>query len=248
MQKEEELNKEKILKEKTKKDKNKDSKIKNKSKQLNVINIDLENNKETTLQGSSLKESSLKEKNLQNNNSSVNNIDLFYLTNKNQNTKNSKLDQILSNNCLLKEIYDDLENNINSFKEQITKYNSNNLDKLLENSGNILNYISNNNTSEKFKLYYLLYILNLILYLKEKKIKNSIKNELKCYSNNYIYDMSNNEKNFESFNINSESIKYMSNNDNNDTNSSSKKLTNLDLFVVRKSNKNNKKILPQKRQ
>ena len=241
MQKEEELKK-------TKKDKNKDSKVKNKSKQLNVINIDLENNKETTLQGSSLKESSLKEKNLQNNNSSVNNIDLFYLTNKNQNTKTSKLDQILSNNCLLKEIYDNLENNINSFKEQITKYNSNNLDKLLENSGNILNYISNNNTSEKFKLYYLLYILNLILYLKEKKIKNSIKNELKCYSNNYIYDISNNEKNVESFNINNESIKYMSNNDNNDTNSSSKKLTNLDLFVVRKSNKNNKKILPQKRQ
>ena len=229
MQKEEELKK-------TKKDKNKDSKVKNKSKQLNVINIDLENNKQTSLQ----------EKSLQNNNSSVNNIDLFYLTNKNQNTKNSKLDQILSNNCLLKEIYDDLENNINTFKDQITKYNSNNLDKLLENSGNILNYISNNNTSEKFKLYYLLYILNLILYLKEKKIKNSIKNELKCYSNNYIYDISNNEKNIESFNINNESIKYMSNNDNNDT--SSKKLTNLDLFVVRKSNKNNKKILPQKRQ
>ena len=236
MQKEEELKK-------TKKDKNKDSKVKNKSKQLNVINIDLENNNETTSKKTSLKETSL-----QNNNSSVNNIDLFYLTNKNQNTKNSKLDQILSNNCLLKEIYDDLENNINSFKEQITKYNSNNLDKLLENSGNILNYISNNNTSEKFKLYYLLYILNLILYLKEKKIKNSIKNELKYYSNDYIYDMSNNEKNFESFNINTESIKYMSNNDNNDTNSSSKKLTNLDLFVVRKSNKNNKKILPQKRQ
>lgn len=231
MQKEEELKK-------TKKDKNKDSKVKNKSKQLNVINIDLENNKQTSLQ----------EKSLQNNNSSVNNIDLFYLTNKNQNTKNSKLDQILSNNCLLKEIYDDLENNINTFKDQITKYNSNNLDKLLENSGNILNYISNNNTSEKFKLYYLLYILNLILYLKEKKIKNSIKNELKCYSNNYIYDISNNEKNVERFNINSESIKYMSNNDNNDTNSSSKKLTNLDLFVVRKSNKNNKKILPQKRE
>jgi len=243
MQKEEELNKEKILKEKTKKDKNKDSKVKKKSKQLNVVNIDLENNKQT-----GLKETGLKETSLQNNNSSVNNIDLFYLTNKNQNTKNSKLDQILSNNCLLKEIYDDLENNINTFKEQITKYNSNNLDKLLENSGNILNYISNNNTSEKFKLYYLLYILNLILYLKEKKIKNSIKNELKYYSNNSIYDMSNNEKNFESFNINTESIKYMSNNDNNDTNSSSKKLTNLDLFVVRKSNKNNKKILPQKRE
>ena len=242
MQKEEELNK------KTKKDKNKDSKVKKKSKQLNVVNIDLENNKETSLKETSLKETSLKETSLQNNNSSVNNIDLFYLTNKNQNTKNSKLDQILSNNCLLKEIYHDLENNINTFKEQITKYNSNNLDKLLENSGNILNYVSNNNTSEKFKLYYLLYILNLILYLKEKKIKNSIKNELKYYSNNYIYDMSNNEKNVESFNINTESIKYMSNNDNNDTNSSSKKLTNLDLFVVRKSNKNNKKILPQKRE
>ena len=231
MQKEEDLKK-------TKKDKNKDSKLKNKSKHLNVVNIDLENNRET----------SLKETSLQNNNSSVNNIDLFYLTNKNQNTKTSKLDQILSNNCLLKEIYDNLENNINSFKEQIAKYNSNNLDKLLENSANILNYVSNNNTSEKFKLYYLLYILNLILYLKEKKIKNSIKNELKCYSNNYIYDISNNEKNVESFNINNESIKYMSNNDNNDTNSSSKKLTNLDLFVVKKSNKNNKKILPQKRE
>ena len=197
MQKEEELNK-------TKKDKNKDSKLKNKSKHLNVVNIDLENNKETSLKETSLKETSLKETtsketslketSLQNNNSSVNNIDLFYLTNKNQNTKNSKLDQILSNNCLLIEIYNDLENNINTFKEQITKYNSNNLDKLLENSGNILNYVSNNNTSEKFKLYYLLYILNLILYLKEKKIKNSIKNKLKYYSNNFIYDMSNNEK------------------------------------------------------
>jgi len=35
---------------------------------------------------------------------------------------------------------------------------------------------------------------------------------------------------------------------NENNNANSKKLTNLDLFVVRKSNKNNKKILPQKRQ
>ena len=39
-------------------------------------------------------------------------------------------------------------------------------------------------------------------YLTHQEIKNSIKNELKSYSNNYIYDMSNNEKNVGGFNIN----------------------------------------------
>ena len=132
----------------------------------------------------------------------------------------------------MKEIYENLGENVTFFKEQIIKYNNTSLEKLLENN-------TNNNTNEKYKLYYLLYVLNLILHLKEKKIKNSIKDELKDYSN--INSICNSSL-LDEFNINNETINYMGATDN------SKKLTNLDLFVIRKSNKINKKILPQKRE
>ena len=87
-------------------------------------------------------------------------------------------------------------------------------------------------------MYYLLYVLNLILHLKEKKIKNTIKVELKDYSNS-----SYNDQTIGDFNITDETINCMC-----PQNDTSKKIQNLDLFVVRKSNKYNKKILPQKRE
>ena len=86
-------------------------------------------------------------------------------------------------------------------------------------------------------MYYLLYVLNLILHLKEKKMKNIIKDELKEYSNNSLTNI-----NVGDFNITNETINCMCPPD------TSKKISNLDLFVVRKSNKYNKKILPQKRE
>jgi len=96
-------------------------------------------------------------------------------------------------------------------------------------------------------LYYLLFVLNLIVNLKEKRIQNLICEDLKEYSNNYKTTNQNeneneNEKNHEnSFNIINETVKFMSS-----SSSDSKKLTNIDLMVTKKSNNSNKKILPQK--
>ena len=74
------------------------------------------------------------------------------------------------------------------------------------------------------------------MYLKEKRIKNSIKDELKDFTNisNSPTDASLND-----FNIYNETLNSMCSN---------KHITNLDMFVIRKSVKNNKKILPQKRE
>jgi len=51
----------------------------------------------------------------------------------------------------------------------------------------------------------------------------------------------NDNQNSDDFNIINETLKLMSSNSSN-----SKKLTNIDLMVTKKSNYNNKKILPQK--
>ena len=144
---------------------------------------------------------------------------------------------MLSNNSLLKEIFDNLEDNINIYKEQILKYNTSTLEKLMA-SNNDANNTTNTNINEKYKMYYLLYVLNLILHLKEKKMKNIIKDELKDYSNSSLTNQI-----IGDFNINAETINCMC-----PQNDTSKKIQNLDLFVVRKSNKYNKKILPQKRE
>jgi hypothetical protein len=90
-----------------------------------------------------------------------------------------------------------------------------------------------------------LFVLNLIVHLKEKRIQNLICEDLKEYSNNYKTTNQNeneNEKNHENdFNIINETVKFMSS-----SSSDSKKLTNIDLMVTKKSNNSNKKILPQK--
>ena len=209
-----------------------------KSKQCNIVAIDLEQSELKELKEvKELKE--LKEvkevKEVKPIESFINNIDLLYLTNQVQYAKTNKLENLLSNNSLLKEIFDNLEDNINLHKEQILKYNNSTLEKLLATNTNT--NITNNNINEKYKMYYLLYVLNLILHLKEKKIKNTIKDELKDYSNS-----SYNDQTVGDFNITNETINCMCPND------TSKKISNLDLFVVRKSNKYNKKILPQKRE
>ena len=224
---------------------NKVKKIK-KPKQCNIVAIDLEEKELKELK--ELKEvkevKELKEvkepkevKEVKAIESFINNIDLHYLTNQVQYTKTNKLENLLSNNSLLKEIFDNLEDNINLHKEQILKYNNSTLEKLLANTSNTNTNINNTNINEKYKMYFLLYVLNLILHLKEKKMKNIIKEELKDYSNS-----SYNDQTVGDFNITHETISCMCPVD------TSKKIQNLDLFVVRKSNKYNKKILPQKRE
>ena len=162
----------------------------------------------------------------------INNIDLRYFANQNHNPslKTNKLDQLLNNNYLLKDIYANIEENIASYKDQILKYNNSTLEKLIENNDDtkIIN-------GEKYKLFYLLYILNLITYLKEKKLKNSIKEELKDFNNNNNYC---DDASLSSFNIYNATLDNMC---------TKKQITNLDLFVVRKSSNAKRKILPQKR-
>ena len=142
------------------------------------------------------------------------------------------MDSLLNNNYLLKLIYNNLDENINCFKYDIIRTNTSNLKELWENNGY-------KEGQEKHKLYYLLYVLNLIQHLKETKIQNLICEDLKDYSNNY--KTTNQNQNNDDFNIINETLKLMSS-----TSSNSKKLTNIDLMVTKKSNNSNKKILPQK--
>jgi len=208
---------------------------KKKPKQLKVVSIDLieqykqdkeEVKEEKQEKQEQLNSLSLEQENLQR----QINIDLRYFANQNQNSafKTNKLEDLLSTNYLLKDIYTNIEENIDIYKEQILKYNATTLEKLVENSNKIMN-------GEKYKLYYLLYVLNLISHLKEKKIKNSIKEELKDFTNisSFREDTSLNDFNIHNTTLNSMCTK--------------KCITNLDLFVVRKTTNNKQKILPQKR-
>ena len=210
-------------------------------KQLKVVSIDLieqikENEKLETekLETDKLENDKLENEKLEKQKAEtlINNIDLRYFANQNVNPsfKTNKLEQIVSTNYLLKDIYDNIEENIATYKEQIIKYNETTLEKLLENNSKIM-------SGEKYKFYYLLYVLNLIVHLKEKKLKNSIKEELKDFNNNsynnYSADTSLNDFNLYNTTLNSMCTK--------------KQITNLDLFVVRKTTNAKQKILPQKR-
>jgi hypothetical protein len=233
------------LKENKEKKENKENK--KKSKQLKVVSIDLieqantktntkdefeEQEKEKIKEQEKIELERLKDITLEKQKAEIliNNIDLRYFANQNINPafKTNKLEQLLSNNYLLKDIYTNIEENIAIYKDQIIKYNETSLEKLIENNNKIA-------SGEKYKLYYLLYVLNLITYLKEKKIKNSIKEELKDFTNthNYNEDASLNDFNLYNTTVNSMCTK--------------KHITNLDLFVVRKSTNTKRKILPQKR-
>jgi hypothetical protein len=237
------------------KEKNKE-KNKKKSKHMNVVSIDLveqitenehlEKEKESLEKENLEKERLILEKEKEKENlilekenlakeksdMQINNIDLRYFANQNHNPclKTNKLDQLLNNNYLLKDIYANIEENIATYKDQILKYNNSTLEKLIENNDDtkIIN-------GEKYKLFYLLYILNLISHLKDKKIKNSIKEELKDFNNNNNYC---DDASLSSFNIYNATLDNMC---------TKKQITNLDLFVVRKSSNAKRKILPQKR-
>ena len=226
----------------TLKEKKETKENKKKSKQLKVVSIDLiqtqeqeqdkdkEKLEQEKLELERLKDQETLQK--QKADLAINNIDLRYFANQNHNPsfRTNKLEQLLSANYLLKDIYTNIEENIATYKEQIIKYNATTLEKLIENSDD--SKIAN---GEKYKLYYLLYILHLISHLKEKKLKNSIKEELKDFTNahNYCDDTSLNDFNLHNATLNSMCAK--------------KCITNLDLFVVRKSSNTKRKILPQKR-
>jgi hypothetical protein len=231
------------------KEKNKE-KNKKKSKLMNVVSIDLveqiTENEHLEKEKENLEKENLEKENLEKeklilekeriakekSDMQINNIDLRYFANQNHNPslKTNKLDQLLNNNYLLKDIYANIEENIATYKDQILKYNNSTLEKLIENNDDakIIN-------GEKYKLFYLLYILNLITYLKEKKLKNSIKEELKDFNNNNNYC---DDTSLSSFNIYNATLDNMC---------TKKQITNLDLFVVRKSSNAKRKILPQKR-
>jgi hypothetical protein len=226
------------------KEKNKE-KNKKKSKHMNVVSIDLveqiTENEHLEKEKESLEKESLEKEKLilekerlakEKSDMQINNIDLRYFANQNHNPclKTNKLDQLLNNNYLLKDIYANIEENIATYKDQILKYNNSTLEKLIENNDDtkIIN-------GEKYKLFYLLYILNLISHLKDKKIKNSIKEELKDFNNNNNYC---DDASLSSFNIYNATLDNMC---------TKKQITNLDLFVVRKSSNAKRKILPQKR-
>jgi hypothetical protein len=208
---------------------------KKKSKQLKVVSIDLiEEQEQEKIKQEKIELERLQQETLQKQKTdlAINNIDLRYFANQNHNPsfRTNKLEQLVSTNYLLKDIYTNIEENIATYKEQIIKYNATTLEKLIENSDDAK--IAN---GEKYKLYYLLYILNLISHLKEKKLKNSIKEELKDFNNASHYSEDVSLSTFDLYNTTLNSM------------CAKKQITNLDLFVVRKTNNAKKKILPQKR-
>ena len=213
-----------------------------KTKMVNILTLDLEKTQlllDESYKKQEEKREQLEEKKQLNpinkeETQSINNIDLLYLTKQHKSFKPNIIDSLVNNNYLLKSIYNSLDENINCFKDEIIKYNASNLKELLENN----QYCDG---KEKHKLYYLLYVLNLIQHLKEKKIQNLICEDLKDYSNNYKTnkEASETNSNSEEFNIINETLKLMKC-------STSKTLTNIDLMVTKKSNFTNKKILPQK--
>ena len=111
---------------------------KKKSKQLKVVSIDLieqikeKDSLEKQKDSLEKQQDSLEKQKAE---IALNNIDLRYFANQNVNPsfKTNKLEQLLSNNYLLKDIYDNIEENIATYKEQIIKYNETTLEKLLEN-------------------------------------------------------------------------------------------------------------------
>ena len=219
------------------KEEKKAKKKKLKTKVLNSVTLDLEINQPPISVPNSVPTSvPITEKENERESDSVNNIDLLYLTNQHRFFKPNKMDSLLNNNYLLKLIYNNLDENINCFKDEIINTNNLNLKELLENNGY-------KEGQEKHKLYYLLYVLNLIQHFKETKIQNLIYEDLKDYSNNYKTTKQEEATlNSNDFNIVNETLKLMSS-----TSSNSKKLTNIDLMVTKKSNASlYKKILPQK--
>ena len=218
------------------KEEKKAKKKKLKTKALNSVTLDLEISSVPSIEKLVPSKEKEKEKEKERESESVNNIDLLYLTNQHRFFKPNKIDSLLNNNYLLKSIYNNLDENINCFKDEIIATNNLNLKELLENNGY-------KEGQEKHKLYYLLYVLNLIQHFKETKIQNLICEDLKDYSNNYKTTKQEEATlNSNDFNIVNETLKLMSS-----TSSSSKKLTNIDLMVTKKSNASlYKKILPQK--
>lgn len=200
-------------------------KKKPKTKELNSITLDLE--KTPSIIQEKQATSIIEDK------EPLNNIDLLYLTNQHRYFKPNKAESVITNNYLLKSIYNKLDENISFFQDEIINTNNSNLKELLENK-------TYSEGQEKHKLYYLLYVLNLIQHLKEKKIQNLICEDLKEYSNNYKTTQPQ-TLNSDEFNIVNETLKLMPS-----SSSTSKKLTNIDLMVTKKTNNSAKKILPQK--
>ena len=133
------------------------------TKELNIVTLDLEKNINQIAVPLNVVPEPLNCNNrVKEEKESLANIDLLYLTNQHRFFKSNNVDTLLSNNYLLKTIYNNLDENINCFKDEIINYNSLNLKELLENNGY-------SEGQEKHKLFYLLYVLNLIVHLKEKK-------------------------------------------------------------------------------
>jgi hypothetical protein len=183
--------------------------------------------------------------------SNTNNIDLLYLTNraKFENDKKNKLLDTINSNSNIAEIFYDLDKYIDKYNISIKKVNDNILAKITENKNDLESYISSHNNSEKYKSYYLLYVLHLIVYLKQKNLKIEIENELSKYTNiSNNLNNSNNIQSIESFDL------YQSTLDNMTPDldhKGEKKVLNLDSFIKRTKNTTgnyNLKILPKKRE
>ena len=166
----------------------------------------------------------------------VNNVDLLFSTNKNREyiIKNINVQQYSHDN-VLKET--NLKSDLLKYKQQIENYNNDLLSYAIQNCDNLENYYNcnvNNSDQNKFRGEYLIYIKDLIEYIKMHEIKEIIKNELNTFSNdnsinNYLID------------INNYDISNLGNNN-------SRQIKNLNNFYIKTTNKKmNSNFIPKKR-
>ena len=163
---------------------------------------------------------------------------MLFSTNKNREyiIKNKNV-QRYSHDTILKET--NLKSDLLKYKQEIENYNSDLLSYAIENCDNLENYYKcnvNNCDQNKFRGEYLMYIKDLIEYIKMQEIKEIIKDELNTFTNV-------NSINNYSIDINNYDISNLSNNSH-----QIKNLNNLNNFYIKTTNKKtNSSFIPKKR-
>ena len=166
----------------------------------------------------------------------INNVDLLFSTNKTRENINKKkfVIQYSQDNIFKKTNF---KCDLQKYKEKIKIYNDKLLSSIIDNCENLekyYNYQNGDNDENKFRGEYLIYIKDLIEYIKMKELKSIIKEELNTYSNNSpIYNNLIDINNYDISNLNHNKLH---------------KIKNFDNFYIKTKSKTiNNNFIPKKR-
>ena len=168
----------------------------------------------------------------------VNNVDLLFSTNKNrQHIIKNKAVQQYSHDTILKETH--LKSDLLKYKQQIESYNKDLLTYAIDNCDDLEKYYKcncddNNGDENKFRGEYLIYVKDLIEYIKMSELKAIIKDELNTFTND-------NSINNNLIDINNYDISNLGN-------YNSRQIKNFNNFYIKTTNKKmNNNFIPKKR-